>query len=182
MTFNRGRSQVRKPPMNTVCLGVEENMECRSSQRFGMVRLAVAIASVWCAVSGCQGNGEQIRAALADREASWQRQSATLKSQQNALRSRLDGQAAGGAALKSLRATLGGLGQSSVDVDIQIRQVEPRVESAIARGGGEGSKALDEESARINGYLQTLAADVASAGEELDGIGRSQTAKSAQAE
>ena len=105
----------------------------------------------------------------------------TLKSQNTALRSRLDGQPPSVAARRA-RATLAGTGQALVDVDIQIRQVGPQVERAIKAGGDQAGKALEEESTRVNGYLQALAVNVTAASKELDEIGRTEPARSEQAE
>jgi hypothetical protein len=150
----------------------------RGRARAGL--LIVVLVSGW-ALGGCQGNGEQIRATLAAREASWQREIDTLKSQKVSLRSRVDGQPPG-PAVRRARTTIGGIGQSLVDVEIQMRQIGPRVEKAISAGSDDASKALEEESGRMNGYLEALEGDLTSAEQELHEIGRSEPAKRAQAE
>ena len=136
------------------------------------------VIACWAAIAsiGCHGNADAIRAELAARRASWQRELGTLKSQQGGLRARLEGQLAGEGSQRSVRAAVGGIGQSLVDVETQMRQVDPRVEQAIERGE-DASKILEEECARMDGYLQALAAGVKSASDELDEWGRQATKK-----
>jgi hypothetical protein len=43
-----------------------------------------------------------------------------------------------------------------IDVDIQVRQIGQRIEEAIGAGGDAGRQMLEEESARIGGYLQAM--------------------------
>jgi hypothetical protein len=67
-----------------------------------------------------------------------------------------------------MRATVGGARQSIADVEGQLRQAEGRIEQAIGRGGAAGQKALDDESVLARDYLQSLGAQIAATGRQLD--------------
>ena len=109
--------------------------------------------------------------ALAGRQASWQRDLSTLRLQYAGLRERATRQGPG--APPAIRISVGGMGQSLVDVDSQIGQARARVEAAIDRGEDAGS-VLEQESSRVQGYLQALRGAVASVGNELDQVGAKQ--------
>jgi chromosome segregation ATPase len=145
-----------------------------------------AIVCFAALATGCQRNGDAVRMALDARQTSWQRQMASLREQYSALNERLDHQPAAmfssSAAQKRLRATVGGIGQSLVDVDVQMRQIAPQVEGAIAYGKDEADRALEDATARMNDYLQSLSAGLASAGKELDDLTRNEPPKTAQGE
>jgi hypothetical protein len=134
----------------------------------------LAIVACLATMSGCQGGSDSIRATLAAQEASWQRDMRALKAQHAALRERFERQAAVAPGGSRVRTTLKGLGQSLVDVEIQMREAGPRVEQALGRGGDEATKLLDQENLQINGYLQALAANLTSAGQQLDEFGRNE--------
>lgn len=135
----------------------------------GVQRGLVVLVSL-AVTAGCERDGGAIRAALASRQAEWQREIQSLKAQQSALSERY----VPGSSTAALRvhAAIDGVAQSIADVEAQARQISPRVEVAIGRGGEAGEKALDEESARMRDYLQALATDVASAGRQLDELGK----------
>jgi len=137
----------------------------------------VAVAALLSA-AGCERDVDSARADLAVRQAAWQRELATIKAQHAVLAERLARQPMAAAAAKEtpavtrMRATLGGLAQSLVDVEIQMRQVGSRLENASSRGGDALQKALAEDSARMTDYFQALAGDVAATGRALDDLGK----------
>jgi len=137
---------------------------------------ALATAIVPAVGAGCERSAEASRALVAARQASWTRQLARIKAEHVGLKERFGREitspvgTTNPSALRA-RATLDGLGQSIADVEIQMRQVGGRVEAAIARGGDEAEKALDDESARMNGHLQALVADLAAVSRQMNGFG-----------
>jgi hypothetical protein len=153
--------------------------------RVRVVSIAV-VGIVWLA-AGCERDGESLRAQLSAHQASWERQLSTIKPQHAALKQRFERKTAapGGPegmspAARRLRAVLDGNAQSLVDVEIQIRQVGPRLEEALRRGGDEAQKVLEGDSGRMNEYLQALVADIGVLGRGLDDFGNAQHGNNGQ--
>jgi hypothetical protein len=146
-----------------------------------LVMLSLVAASSLLTIASCQRDEDTIREALSAREASWKSNVDTLKAEKEAFRRRLSGAAGAGPARVRVGATIDGLGQSIADVEAQMRQVRPRVERTLTRGGDAAQKVLDDETGRMNEYLQHLATDLTAAGRELDALGRTEV-ESAQAE
>ena len=140
--------------------------------------LRVVAATALLSAAGCERDIDSVRAELAAKQAVWQRELGTIKAQRGALAERLARQPMATASAKEapaitrMRATLDGLAQSLVDVEIQMRQLSSRLENAPRRGGDALQKALDEDSARMTDYFQALAGNVAAAGRALDDFGR----------
>jgi hypothetical protein len=132
--------------------------------------LLVALAA------SCERDADSVRAALAARQASWARQLEGIKAQHAALADRLQRQPASPAnaspATLRMRARLEGARQSLTDVEIQRRQIDQQIEQALTQGGDAAEKALEEVSARMNGYFEGLTADVTAAGGELDALSK----------
>jgi hypothetical protein len=140
--------------------------------------LRVVAAAALLSAAGCERDIESVRAELAVRQAVWQRELGTIRAQRGALAERLARQPRAVASAKEapaitrMRATLDGLAQSLVDVEIQMRQVVSRLENAPRHGGDDLQKALDEDSARMAAYLQALTGNLAAASRALDDFGR----------
>jgi hypothetical protein len=135
------------------------------ANRRGALRALIVLGTGGvCSFLGCQRSEDATRAALKARRAEWARDLGALRQEQAELRARFDGlperPAEDGAQPSAVRrrvaAILDGSRQSLVDVEVHVRQVDTRVEAALARGGDVGKKALDEESTRIGGYFQTM--------------------------
>src|SRR5688572_11595902 len=92
------------------------------------------------AVTACHRDVEAIRAAVLAREAGWNRQLATISSEQSALAARFEHRLGaptakeGSPRAAQIGAMLAGARQSVIDVAIQVRQVGPRVEQALRHG------------------------------------------------
>jgi hypothetical protein len=131
-------------------------------------------------LSGCQRDGEAVHVLLKARQGDWARQVDMLRRQQIEMRARFDrlpaaagnSRAAGPASQRLVEAALDGNRQALADVDVQIQQVGDRVEAALVSGGDAGMKVLDEESARIGGYLRTMWEQAPAAERELASLGR----------
>jgi hypothetical protein len=156
----------------------------RGRRRIGVLQVwraawAPALVALMCFLGGgCRNNADTARMALAARQASWDRELALLRAQQAALRDRLGRQASAGAE-RSVRAALDGVGQSLVDVENQMQQMEPRLEQVIDHGGDTNER-VEQDCALMDGYLQALAANLTSAGTQVDEAGqRSAKAKAA---
>jgi hypothetical protein len=143
--------------------------------------IAALVAAFAFAPLGCQRDAETARALLRTQQASWERGLGSLKEQQAALKERFERQPPPPATAPGdvsptamrMRAILDGGRQSLVDIESQIRQVPDRLEPAMGRGPEVAEKALEQESARINDYLKSMSDQLALAGRELDGYGKS---------
>jgi hypothetical protein len=122
---------------------------------------------------GCERSAEASRALVAERRASWSRELAGIKEQQSALATRLGGAGQGPAAQRT-RAVLDGARQSITDVENQLAQAQQRMEQAIRRGGEDGRRAIDDESARARDYLQALGEQLVAAAQQLEEFSRSE--------
>jgi hypothetical protein len=115
-------------------------------------------------LSACDREGDGVRAAATEREASWSRRLIVLKAERSALLERarpvIGAAQPQSAGVQRLRAVVDGSGQSLVDVEMQVKQVRARVELALADGTAAGQRTLDEASVQMNGYLDALAADL----------------------
>ena len=153
---------------------VRELRERWNERKTSMLRSAATwlLVTVVLGVVGCQNNADAIRASLSVRETGWRHQLDALESGHAALEARLPAGAGADPELQRVRATVGGMGQSLVDVEGQLRQIGPLLDKAIARGGDEGGKALEAETAKMDGYLESLAGDLTAAGHEIDGLGQ----------
>src|SRR5262245_24744623 len=101
------------------------------------VIFAVSLVLTFAALASCQRDVEQFRAELATRQASWNSRLATIRTEQEGLKERFgrgigapNGSRASSSAGLRTRATIDGLGQSITDVEIQMRQVGPRLDQA----------------------------------------------------
>jgi hypothetical protein len=137
------------------------------------VQLLVCILAL---ATGCERGADDVYAALSAREAGWHRSVTALRDQRVALTQRFEAQPKTGpernAAARQLRVTLAGAAQSLNDVDIQVRQVRPRIEEALTRGSGEAERALERETQRMDGYFQALSGDLTSAARAVDELER----------
>ena len=136
------------------------------------VCFSAALALLVQFAAGCERHADASRALLAERRASWGREIAALKSQHAALLARSEGlsglHAAAGPSQQRMHVVLDGARQSIADVEIQLAQVESRVEPAIRRGGQASEQAINDESARARSYLQGLGEQLSSAARQLD--------------
>jgi hypothetical protein len=143
------------------------------------IRSVAGILSIAALASaaGCQRDVDTVRAELTEKQAVWQREIGTFKAQHAAIAERFARQPMAAPdketpAVTRMRATLQGVAQSLIDVEMQSRQVGARVEQAVARGGDAAQKALDEDGARMNEYFQALAGDLAATGRALDDLSK----------
>jgi hypothetical protein len=140
----------------------------------GKSRSAFLVGAGWlvAVAVGCQADRDGINAALSAREADWQRNANSLRGQQVALTRRFAAQLKAAPdrvdAGEQLRVVLAGAAQSLTDVEIQARQVRPRIEEVLSRSGDEAEKALERETARMSAYFEALSGDIASAARALD--------------
>ena len=137
--------------------------------------LIILIALV--SAAGCARSAEASRALVGARRASWAREVDGIKAQHAALAVRLGEQGAGfstGPALLRTRAVLDGTRQSIADVEGQLAQAAERMERAIRRGGEDGQRAIDDESAKARGDLQALSEQLVAAATQLDDFSRSE--------
>ena len=139
--------------------------------------LGIATIAVLASAAGCQRDVDTVRAELTAKQAVWQRQIGTLKAQHAAIAERFARQPMAAAApdketpaVTRMRATLQGVAQALIDVEMQSRQVGARVDQAVARGGDAAQKALDEDGVRMNEYFEALTGDVAATGRALDDL------------
>jgi len=121
------------------------------------------ISGVVCLVAfGCQRDGDAVRDAVRARQAEWRRDVAALGREQAGLRSLLDAASTspGGSDLagarRRLAAELDSNRQSLADLEIAVGQVGPRIGEAAGRGADEGTRALEDESARMAASLALL--------------------------
>jgi hypothetical protein len=137
----------------------------------------VCVAVIGIALAGCQHDVERLRLELTARQASWDRQLGTIKAEHASLKERFGreigntGVAATNPAALRARATIDGLRQSIADVEIQARQVGPRLEEATTHGSDAAEKLLEQESARMNGTFQALVADLAATTQQVNDFG-----------
>ena len=61
------------------------------------------------------------------------------------------------------------------DVEIQAREIRPRIEEALSRGRDEAERAMERETIRMSGYFQALSGDLQSVALAVDGFGHRET-------
>jgi hypothetical protein len=132
--------------------------------------LGLVVALTFAA--GCEKSAESSRAMFAQRQESWSRELAEIKSEQATLAGRLDERLAGQAergtvAERRMRALLDSTRQSIADVEAQIRQAKGRVDQAARHGSQAARSAIDDESARARGYLQSLGEQLGATEQQL---------------
>ena len=140
--------------------------------RIGITMGCLLIAGI--ALGGCQRDAESIKAALAARRATWDRELGSIKARKAAVDERLGRKAAamkpGSPAVERIRAMLDGARQSLIDVEMQENQIGPNL--VKLRSGEEAEKALEQESQRMSEYLVQLTAGIGAAGRALDEVDR----------
>lgn len=141
----------------------------------------IGVVFVTGLAAGCERDGESLRAQLAARQASWEQQIGAIKAQHAALKERFERKIAAANAPEAtspaamrMRVVVDGTRQSLVDVEMQMRQVGPRLEEEIRRGGDAAEKLLEAETGRMNDYLQGMAADIGALGRGLDDFGNAE--------
>lgn len=131
--------------------------------------LILLVAFGGLSLAGCQKDGEMARELVKARQAEWSSDLGALGHQQAELRARFGelprlapgSDLAESNARRQAAAVLDGNRQSLLDVQIQMHQAGARVEQAATRGDEAGRQAVDDESARIATYLQTLRGQLA---------------------
>jgi hypothetical protein len=144
--------------------------------RFSSVLIAPIAASVL--LTACERDPDSLRAQLTAKQASWEGRISSLRALQTTMQERFERQprpavaAAGGVSAphQRVRAILDGSRQSLADIHLQIRDVGSRLEPDLVRGGDAADKALETETARIGTLLQQMSGQLASVGQELDGL------------
>jgi hypothetical protein len=144
------------------------------------MRIWLLLGAALAVAVGCSRDAESLRAELAAKQAVWQRELGAFKAQHTAMAERLARQKKAVAGTDAppivrMRATLNGVAQSLLDVEIQMRQAAARLDQALTRGGDAAQKALAEDIARMDGYVQALAGDMVATGRALDDFDRAST-------
>lgn len=169
------------------CRTRDEEIVWRGAPETGSVRpLAVALVATiaFGSAIGCERSADASRALVAERRAAWAREIAGIREQQAALASRMGSSGAGtgdSPAVRRTRAVLDGARQSIADVENQLTQASTRMEHEIRRGGEAGRQAIDDESARARGYLQSLGDQLGAAAQQVEELARNEDETNRQA-